>query len=1191
MASEINDGKIFIGSGLDSDSDLLAIEGADSRYRMNVILSEDANEQVLSNVRGNIERVYDLPNTGDNIIKGFVEDKENKAGIYFIHNSLGRHRIVRFNSEDNSFTTILGDNAVLLPAGPWDGFVDAGLIGNEDEQFLVWADGRCLHMINIDYAISGGYNLTITEEEISFYKRPLTVGNPSIYTSYPTSSNYNYDLRNKIFQFAIRLKYYDKTFSVLSSWSEIDFPMENIPSGKNRDDIKYEYIKVEFDIQNEPKVVDKYQLLFRIVDIGEGAMGDWHVYDEYDYTTKGPVIINFKNEKSIGIVESLNAIRPYDYVPDIVNRIAIIDTNRIVLDVGQEGYGNLPSLSVTTSVVQNTIPRLSVNDGLIKNYIHDVGGAFTGNIVFSLDITIDYFLQVDLIFSSIRYPYGLYTYGRDGLEIGTDIRNYFMSLGISGLSITNNSFVSTYPYSLVDLDFNTTGTAFKLGELQLISSYTYRTLKTDVKYKFGVEYGYNGKRGPVQTSDDFIVSSDLERNVVSITGSGTTATVTHADHGFATNDFISVYGAYEDEYNGVFQISVVNTSTYTYTTLSTITASPATGIITVLNPAYNNYYLQLYLTLNHAAPAGATDFRIVSFGSNINRFEEYVVAFNYNDLSDNSSKYTIYLDGNYTVINRTQLVNRMRKAYGDENIGIPYGLDFQVGDEIRFIGYFEGRDIDSALYNVKVHAEKIKFRIDVVTSTEIKCSGSALRKIFTDTPDDTRAFWLIQILQLKENFSPTAQEFSLSYPIANHNSTINITNYFADTWKSKQVYMNQDNYSLYDLNANFSSLYSWMEKDCVSLYYPSRPSIQGRTNVVNEFSHVRDDRRIRWGGQFIDESGVNFLTKFDYEDERSVDDRNGPITKIQQIGNVLKVYQERKVTSFYLKTTSSIDADGNSTFVFSSDVMSVGRQSIEDYGCTHFTSYVKNVRNAYFFDIVNGAVIRDSANGFQEISSYKMRYYFKQKSKSILSSANTYQVLGGWDEALKMYIISFVNLDNFSDPLNETLAFHEPSNRWISFFSFVPEYYGKISGDQLLSFRDGALYEHNISSTRNNFYGSQYNSEVWVHFNKEPVLLKVYNVLETTSVGLWYCPDTDSIVIERPIGMQSRLILGKFKKQEGIYRSEFMRDMLSGGSTPTRFNLFNGRQLRGQEMTIKLRNTDTTKALLESVLVQSSISK
>lgn len=66
---------------------------------------------------------------------------------------------------------------------------------------------------------------------------------------------------------------------------------------------------------------------------------------------------------------------------------------------------------------------------------------------------------------------------------------------------------------------------------------------------------------------------------VSITGTGTTATVTHTAHGLVTGDHIIIRGANEDVYNGGYTITVTGVNTYTYTTNETIGTSPATGTI------------------------------------------------------------------------------------------------------------------------------------------------------------------------------------------------------------------------------------------------------------------------------------------------------------------------------------------------------------------------------------------------------------------------------------------------------------------------------------------------------------------------------------------------------------------------------------------------------------------------------------
>jgi hypothetical protein len=65
---------------------------------------------------------------------------------------------------------------------------------------------------------------------------------------------------------------------------------------------------------------------------------------------------------------------------------------------------------------------------------------------------------------------------------------------------------------------------------------------------------------------------------VTITSSGTTATVTHTSHGMATNDKVVISGASPDTYNGAFTITYIGVNSYSYV-LPTTATSPATGTI------------------------------------------------------------------------------------------------------------------------------------------------------------------------------------------------------------------------------------------------------------------------------------------------------------------------------------------------------------------------------------------------------------------------------------------------------------------------------------------------------------------------------------------------------------------------------------------------------------------------------------
>jgi hypothetical protein len=54
--------------------------------------------------------------------------------------------------------------------------------------------------------------------------------------------------------------------------------------------------------------------------------------------------------------------------------------------------------------------------------------------------------------------------------------------------------------------------------------------------------------------------------------------VVHSAHGLVSNQYVWIQGANEPEYNGVFQVTVSDSNTYTYTVTGT-PSSPATGTI------------------------------------------------------------------------------------------------------------------------------------------------------------------------------------------------------------------------------------------------------------------------------------------------------------------------------------------------------------------------------------------------------------------------------------------------------------------------------------------------------------------------------------------------------------------------------------------------------------------------------------
>ena len=1132
----------FTNTGLNYDDDLLALPDGDSRYRLNVVLTEDGNVGVLVNAQKRVLKSISLP-SGTNKIIGFIKNNEDSTGIYALYNSNNNHSFLEYNVSSDTVTYLLdGTDGSSPTVGEVlnfpDGYVDMGIIGSGDKKYLIWTDGtnepryaNITMMRNYTNGSGTPIYTSINSEVIALYKKPLISGLTTSYVLYGSYDGNN--LKGKLFQFSMRKRYYDNTYTTLSAYSDIPIPQnEDMATGRLSDEEKNNAIVVQFSNEDDDlSVVDYYQLLYRIVDIGDGSVGNWYIYENYSYTSTGIKSIYFLNEKNLGTVSSDDAARPFDYVPLISNHVEIIDSNRIVLDVGLEGYNNI---DYTNSSEWNvTLEELTAeaitsngiayyNDSLLNTANETASFTFTD--IDQLDYSYYMFITTDDPVGEFSYFFNS-SYGFDNDYI-LDIIN----TSINAKSYSELSSTYTPATNILLLTHAATTTYNYYARLYVYkTSGKINTLKAGASYKFGLRYGFNGRYGYVQTNEDLILTTSNIGDV--------TPTVTH-----------------------------------------------------------NGYITEAQLTISHLPPEGATDYQVVYLGNNIEKFEDYFCQFNGADISDDSDEYDLYHDGINTIIKSNNIATRFREAYSK---GITYGFEYQVGDFVRLIGTYDGGENDTELFD-----NTWEYEITSIDSSTIRISSAAASKL--DELYSGENFVHIQIIRYRDDFgneNGVYQEIGKVYPItsggyhtgnkvngggtiyqdATYPAILKITSDFSDVWKSYQVFVNPENsYNYYSIDVILRT--TWMELDRVSLYYDSTITSWGRVNTVNESAIQSKRNEIRFSGKYFESyGGVNYISKFDYDDVRSLDEKHGDIIKMHQFGSTLRIFQERKVTTFYLGAISSVDTDGNLTVTSSSDVMDTsGRQFIEEIGCTHFSSFDSTIRTEYFFDLNNAAVIRGSANGLEIISDYKMHKFFEGITKRILQDAgiSNVRISGGFNKEYDMYMITFYDTRGTNnDDINYTLGFNETINRWISFYDYYPEYYGHTLGNYNLSFNSGNTYL--------DFNNDREDSIVRVHCNANSEQIKIWNAIIINSINQWVPYQNGDVMVNIPIEMQSRLKAGRFKLQEGEYRTEFLKDLLSGYSTAQEKNLFNGRELRGYDISVDLRYEDLQLTLGSNLVTNS----
>jgi len=83
-----------------------------------------------------------------------------------------------------------------------------------------------------------------------------------------------------------------------------------------------------------------------------------------------------------------------------------------------------------------------------------------------------------------------------------------------------------------------------------------------------------------------------------------------------------------------------------------------------------------------------------------------------------------------------------------------------------------------------------------------------------------------------------------------------------------------------------------------------------------------------------------------------------------------------------------------------------------------------------------------------------------------------------------------------------TLTYSQGAKGWPSFYSFQPEMMIGMN-NYFYSFKGGDLYRHNTNSTRNNFYGTQYNSKITGVVNDEPSATKTFKTISLDTNSPW----------------------------------------------------------------------------------------
>ena len=573
------------------------------------------------------------------------------------------------------------------------------------------------------------------------------------------------------------------------------------------------------------------------------------------------------------------------------------------------------------------------------------------------------------------------------------------------------------------------------------------------------------------------------------------------------------------------------------------------------------YKSSIAWAISHAPPIGTSYYRFGYAGNTtLTYFIQYIIG-------------AVATSGDFQTINIKPLQEDLAVAYPHTNVE-PY--EFEDGDRVRFITpkiggatlvapYGTYYDAEIVEYDATVGAEKIKIRT-VDTTPNVELNTGSIVEIYRPQKTDTITYYeygdLYNVVEDGDG-DLTHETTSGTFVIGD---IYHITREFAFPAPLGDT--------IYPIEAKWASD-----------YYPSEVWGQGKVGYTGNKGEV-DLNIVRYSDPYLQDTDINGLNSFQFLNYESVNNKYGRITGMCEVGHTLRVYLETNSLSVPVGRTMTTNADGTETMLATDRILGTQRIDVDGYGTVFPESICRVGTAVYFFDSRKGCVVRDSMNGAIPINN-KMDKFFKDKKVAIRSKGESlFTVQIGWDALKDLAIISFNDADNGDE--DDILAFHEKSNRWVTYLiedpvtisntADMPEWLSK-QGNVFLSYLWGNTYVHDTAADYCKFYGVQYGIESRVYSSDGNNVNKVY---EAVAVHCNQQLTLDAVYVhtdETNEGyMLSRVPDSWWEKIEGVYHSPYLRNMVTNGVSAIK-DLFNGDFLRGKVIENRFTKSSVTTEL------------
>jgi hypothetical protein len=365
-------------------------------------------------------------------------------------------------------------------------------------------------------------------------------------------------------------------------------------------------------------------------------------------------------------------------------------------------------------------------------------------------------------------------------------------------------------------------------------------------------------------------------------------------------------------------------------------------------------------------------------------------------------------------------------------------------------------------------------------------------------------------------------------------------------------------------------------------YFASRTWSRGRIG----FSNINTKRKklnstAVHSNSFIDQSNINRLNQFEYQNRVSISEEYGSINRVIINGFTLMCLQDRKNTSVYLGANMINDASGQSNLVTSSAIFGNTRAREEDWGTVHGESVHHTPAGVCYYDYLNGQFVIATNNGQEAISGSKYKF---NRYATELTAGTTFnsRVVAVYDDLNKEVVWYF-------NDRSEAVVFSLKKMRWTTAFEYVVDFMFEY-GNRYFALKEGQLYEMNKGDELE-FFGEQQTAYLKFVSAKDANLNKRYETIALKTNGLWSMTNLTVPQSNSYGEMNSYLPKNLFKIKEGFLFSQFRRDINSPNFATQELAWLKGRQLRGVSTTIELIYEETQPCTIFSAVVTSQYSE